>query len=175
MTSLYQSVGVVDIFEWAHVLCGHRIQNDWASRAMNLHQILCEAWTFLCGNYSDNSEGHSYGQLMIGKFITTMLPLMHHVSYRVLGETSSPTWLNTQYSPDLVPCDFWPFLKLKSPMKGKRCKTISEIQENTMGQLMVTGRELCEVPRCLLWRGLRCHCPVYNVSCIFFNNCLYWR
>ena len=39
MTSLYQSVGVVDIFEWAHVLCGHRIQNDWASRAMNLCQI----------------------------------------------------------------------------------------------------------------------------------------
>ena len=25
--------------------------------------------------------------------------------------------------------------------------------------------ELCEVPRCLLWRGLRCHCPMYNVSC----------
>ena len=27
--------------------------------------------------------------------------------------------------------------------------------------------ELCKVPRCLLWRGLRYHCPVYNVSCIF--------
>ena len=23
--------------------------------------------------------------------------------------------------------------------------------------------ELCEVPKCLLWRGLRCHCPVYNI------------
>ena len=36
-------------------------------------------------------------------------------------------------------------------------------------------RELCEVPRCLLWRRLRCHCPVYCVSCIciFFNKCLY--
>ena len=28
--------------------------------------------------------------------------------------------------------------------------------------------ELCEVPRCLLWRGLRCHCPKYNVSCILY-------
>ena len=34
-------VGVVDAIEWACVLCGCRIQNDWVSRAMNLHQILC--------------------------------------------------------------------------------------------------------------------------------------
>ena len=34
--------------------------------------------------------------------------------------------------------------------------------------------ELREVPRCLLWRGLRHHCPMYNVSCIFFNKCLYF-
>ena len=34
--------------------------------------------------------------------------------------------------------------------------------------------ELCEVPRCLLWRWLRCYCPVYNFSCIFFSKCLYF-
>ena len=33
--------------------------------------------------------------------------------------------------------------------------------------------ELCEVPRCLLWRGLRHHCPMYSVSCIF-NNCVFF-
>ena len=27
-------------------------------------------------------------------------------------------------------------------------------------------RELCEVPRCLLWRGRKCHCLMHNVSCI---------
>ena len=27
--------------------------------------------------------------------------------------------------------------------------------------------ELCEVPRCP-WRGPRCHCPMYNVSCILY-------
>ena len=26
--------------------------------------------------------------------------------------------------------------------------------------------KLCEIPRGLLWRGLRHHCPRYNVSCI---------
>ena len=40
------------------------------------------------------------------------------------------------YSPDLVPCDFWLFPKLKSPLKGKRFQTIIEIQENMMGPLM---------------------------------------
>ena len=28
--------------------------------------------------------------------------------------------------------------------------------------------EPCEVLRCLHWRGLRCHCPTYHVSCILY-------
>ena len=40
------------------------------------------------------------------------------------------------YSPDLVPCDFWLFPKLKSPLKGKKFQTVDEIQENMMGQLI---------------------------------------
>ena len=44
------------------------------------------------------------------------------------------------YNPDLTPCNFWLFPKLKSPLKGKRFQTIDEIHKNTMGQLMVTGR-----------------------------------
>ena len=46
------------------------------------------------------------------------------------------------YSPDLVPCNFWLFQKLKSPLKGKRFQTINEIQENMMGQLMTIGKIL---------------------------------
>ena len=44
------------------------------------------------------------------------------------------------YSPDLASCNFWLFPKLKSPLKRKRFQTISEIQENRMGQLMAIGR-----------------------------------
>ena len=44
------------------------------------------------------------------------------------------------YSPDLAPSDFWLFPKLKSPLKGKRFQTISEIQEITTVQLMAIGR-----------------------------------
>ena len=44
------------------------------------------------------------------------------------------------HSPCLAFCNFWVFPKLKSPLKGKRFPAVNEIQENTMGQLMVIGR-----------------------------------
>ena len=37
------------------------------------------------------------------------------------------------HEPDLVPCNFWLFPKLKSPLKRKRWWTVDEIQENMMG------------------------------------------
>ena len=82
-------------------------------------------------------------------------------------ETSNYSGDSAPYSPDLAPCDFWLFPKLKSPLKWKRFHTMDETQENTIGQLMVMG-ECCEVPRYLLWRGLRCHCPMYNISYILY-------
>ena len=76
------------------------------------------------------------------------------------------------YSPDLVPWDFWLFPKLKSPLKGKRFQTIDKIRKIQQGSWWRLG-ELCEVPHCLLGRGLRCHCLVYSVSRIF-NKHLYF-
>ena len=55
------------------------------------------------------------------------------------GKTSNHLVTQPHYSPDLALCDFWLFLKLKSSLKGKRFQTFDEIQENTTGQLMVTG------------------------------------
>ena len=59
------------------------------------------------------------------------------------GETSNHPGDPTPYSSDWVPCDFWLFPKLKSPLKGKRFQTINEIQENMTGKLMVIQRENC--------------------------------
>ena len=62
-------------------------------------------------------------------------------SSTVLGQNiKSPRWLSPHYSPDLTPCSFWLFPKLKSPLKRKRFQIIDEIQENTTGQLMAIGR-----------------------------------
>ena len=78
----------------------------------------------------------------------------------------SPRWLSPPTAQIWCPATSG-FSRNKSPLKGKRFQTIDEIQENTLGQLMVM-RKLCEVPRCLLWRRLRHHCPVYNISCISY-------
>jgi hypothetical protein len=34
------------------------------------------------------------------------------------------------YSPDLAPCDFWPFPKLTNSLKGQRFANIPDIQRN---------------------------------------------
>lgn len=39
------------------------------------------------------------------------------------------------YSPDLAPCDFWLFSKLKRPLRGHRFETIEEIKEKTTSEL----------------------------------------
>ena len=44
------------------------------------------------------------------------------------------------YSPDLASCNFSLSPKLKSPLKGKRFQTVTEIQENMTEQKMVIGR-----------------------------------
>ena len=41
------------------------------------------------------------------------------------GETSNHPGDSAPYSPDLVPCNFWLFPKLKPPLKGKRFQTVS--------------------------------------------------
>ena len=62
------------------------------------------------------------------------------MKYQIIQVTQLP------YSPDLAPCNFWVFPKLKLPLKRKRFQqrfswiSVDEIQENTTGQLMATGR-----------------------------------
>ena len=63
-----------------------------------------------------------YGQVVVGSFITTTCPFMHHVLCRILvqsfGETLITHVTQSLYSPGLVLCDLWLFPKLKSPLKG---------------------------------------------------------
>ena len=48
---------------------------------------------FLCGNYSGNSEDHSYGQPVIGSFITTTCLHMHILCRVFWRNIKSPRWL----------------------------------------------------------------------------------
>ena len=140
--------------------------------------------------HSSDSEGCNSGQLMIGSFTTTRCPLTHHISCRVVWQNiKSPRWLS--------PLQLrFGALRLLAFSKNKITFEREEISDHQWdsgkydGQLMAIPTkdfaecfeqwkrrwENCEVPRCLLWRGLRHHCPVYNVSCvcIVFSKCLYF-
>ena len=79
---------------------------------------------------------------MIGSFITATCQLMGYVSCRVfLAKCQVIQMTQPCNSPDLAPCDFWLFPKLKSPLKGKRFQITDEIKENMMGQLMAIPTE----------------------------------
>ena len=55
---------------------------------------------------------------------------MSHAEFFAETSNHPGDWVTQPaYSPDLAPCDFWLFPKLKSPFKGKRFQTIDEIQE----------------------------------------------
>ena len=51
-----------------------------------------------------------------------------HLVQRFLVKHQITQVTQPPYSPDLVPCDFWLFPELKSPLKGKRFETMDEGQ-----------------------------------------------
>ena len=82
----------------------------------------------------------------------TMCPLnASHLVQTFLAKYQITQATQPTYSQDLAPCNLWLFPKLKSPLKGKGLQNVEEIQENTMGQLMVTGRTVwgSKAPKCL--------------------------
>ena len=83
------------------------------------------------------------------------------------GDSAPPTAQIWHY----VTCSFSP--NQNRLCKGRNFRPLMRFRKIWWGSWWRL-KELCEVPRCLIWRGLRCHCPMYNVSCIFFNQCLYF-
>ena len=63
------------------------------------------------------------------------------------------------YSTDLVPYDFWIFPKLKYLWKGRDFRLLMRFRKIQWGSWWWLG-DLCKVPKCLPWQGLRCHCPM---------------
>jgi transposase len=46
-----------------------------------------------------------------------------------------PVVCQAPYSPDMVPCDFWLFPKLKRPLKGSRFNSCEDIMWNATKEL----------------------------------------
>ena len=104
------------------------------------------------------------------------LMLSFVAKHQITQVIQSPT-----HSPDLVPCDFWFFPNLKSPLKGKRFRTVCEIEENMVGQLMAIGRTMwgpkvptlkgTEASLSYVWCFLYIVSPSINVF-TFYITCL---
>ena len=127
----------VNTVEWACVLYGHHIQNDWVKLQ------ICITFCIKLKHSSVETIWIIQKATPKGNFITSMWPLMHHISYRFSGKTSnqSSRWLSPPIVQVWRPVTSGFFPKLKSPLKGKRFQmTVNEIQENRTGQLIAIGR-----------------------------------
>jgi hypothetical protein len=58
-----------------------------------------------------------------------------------LAKRSIPVVSHPPYSPDLAPCDFFLFPRLKNTLKGKRFQDVAEIQLNTTRQLQAIPKQ----------------------------------
>jgi hypothetical protein len=58
-----------------------------------------------------------------------------HLIQGFLARHNIPLICQAPYSPDIAPCDFWLFPKLKMPMKGTRFKSREDIMRNATAQL----------------------------------------
>ena len=140
---------------------------------------------FISWEMQYNENSHSYGQLVIGSFITTTCPLMNQVSCRVFWwNFKSPRWLSPLTAQTWYPATsgfyqtkitferedvsvyWWDSGKYDEAANGDSNKGFRRVFW-TVEQMV---GELCEVPRFLLWKGLRCHCTMFLVSGIFFKK-----
>lgn len=60
---------------------------------------------------------------------------------RFLAEKNIPVLEHPPYSPDLAPCDYWLFPKIKSLMKGRRFNSIEAAKTRTTELLQVLTSE----------------------------------
>ena len=58
-----------------------------------------------------------------------------HVIHAFLAKNSLPIVRQAPYSPDLAPCDFWLFPKLKTILKGRRFQSREDIMKKLTEEL----------------------------------------
>ena len=133
MTSLHQSVRPVDTVEWACVLCGIMFKMN-----EGIQQRICIKFCIRLEPSSVKTIGMVQKATVMGNWWLaaslwqcTCSHITSCAEFLVKQQIAQVTQL--PYTPDLVPCNFWLFPKLKSPFKGKRFQTDNENLENTMG------------------------------------------
>ena len=100
-----------------------------------------------------------------------------HLIQGFLAKHNIPLIRQAPYSPDMAPCDFWLFPKLKMPLKGTRFESGEDITRNAMAQLYKIPQEAFQQ-----WqdRWKKCVCITkettlkgIRVSDVKINNCIF--
>jgi len=68
------------------------------------------------------------------------------LTHQILAKNKIAVIPHPQYSPDLAPCNFFLFTKMKLKLKGRRFNTIEEIQDESL-RVLVTLTEKTSTKR----------------------------
>ena len=132
-------MGVVDATEWACILCGHHIQNDW------IEQQICIQFCLKLEHSSTKTLLVIQKATAVGSWwlaASSRQSTYSCISSRAefFDKTSNHPGDSAPLQPRFGALKLLGFPQTKISFKGKRFQTVDEIQENTMGQLMATGR-----------------------------------
>ena len=101
-------------------------------------------------------------------------PFMHHILCRVFWwNIKLPRWLNPSTAQIWHPATSGFSQNQNHLWKGKDFRPLMRFRKTWQGS-MATGRTVWG-PKVPTLNGLRCHCPLYNIPCIFFNKYLHFH
>ena len=103
-------------------------------------KLECSSMETIC----NESEDCGYGQLVIGSLVIDQDNAPTHASHllQFFRETSNHPSDSAPLQPTFGALRLLAFPKTKTTFERKRFQAIAEIQENTKGQLMATGRTM---------------------------------
>ena len=159
MTSPYYSVGVVDVIEWACVLCGHCFKmTEWVG------QQLCIKFCVKFEHSSTEATGMIQKAAAVGNWwlAASSRQRVHscmksHAEF--FGKTSNYPDDSASLQPRFVALRLLGFPETKISVEREEIWLWMKFRKIWQSSLWRLG-ELCEVPRCLLWRGLA------SLSCV---------
>ena len=150
-TLLHWSVEAVDAVEWGCVLCGISslcnrafhwggvVRHEYAPPGQLRRSTTSLFFAGWRGNTTKVAQLWASGDWQLHHDNTPAH--VSHLLQNFLAKHQITRVTQPHYSPDLVPCDFWLFPKLKSPLEGKRFQTMIRFRKIQMGQVMAIPKK----------------------------------
>ena len=170
-------MGAVDVVEWACILCGRHIQNDWVSRAMKICIKFC-----IKLEYSSKDTIHmiqkatAMGNWWLAASSRQCAHSCTTSRAEIFGKISNHPGDSALLQPRFGTLWLLAFPKTKITFKRE------EILDHWWGSGKYDGETDGDWENCVRSQGVYFEgdwgvivvCTVFLVSCIFFNKCLFY-